>query len=127
MLKPFDLRKALAGDPVVTRDGDPVTQLVQFYGMLSSQCRLRGVVKDSIQAFDAEGRFSGLQHGSRYDLFMAPKKRTLYLNVWKRSGSSYCSSLSPDPNFAATTASEHKKNSPGVVYQHIALPIEVEE
>lgn len=126
-MKPFDLQKALGGDPVVTRDGDPVTQLVQFEGIRTSRCSLRGVIKDCIQAFDAEGRFSGLQHGSRYDLFMAPKKRTLYLNVWKSSGGIYLPSLSPDPNFAATTASEHKKNSPGVVYQHIALPIEVEE
>jgi hypothetical protein len=82
--KPFDLERALAGDPVVTRNGRPVTQLVKFDvgNVISPVC---GVLGDNILTWRVDGRhFSNC--GSTYDLFMAPKKRTVWVNLYPDSG-----------------------------------------
>lgn len=43
-MKPFDLEKALAGERVVTRDGDEVTQITKF-DLIRSEYFIRGVVE----------------------------------------------------------------------------------
>lgn len=77
--KPFDLERALAGDPVVTRGGWPVTQLVKFDAS-DAICPLHGVLGGNIFAWRVDGRyFTDCKFG--YDLFMAPKKRTVWVNL----------------------------------------------
>ena len=77
-MKPFDLTKALAGDPVVTRDGRPVTELCHF--KTTGGDSLAGVLGGCLSTWMENGRFSITGQDTRCDLFMAPKKRTVWVN-----------------------------------------------
>lgn len=79
--KPFDLERALAGDPVVTRDGRPVTQLTHFKDVEYGSESLCGVVCGSLEKWMSDGRYY-LAGTSGTDLFMAPKKRTVWVNLY---------------------------------------------
>jgi hypothetical protein len=77
--KPFNLERALAGDPVVMRDGRPVTQITKFdiYGRRA----LHGVVEGHVISWFENGRYYSSGESS-YDLLMAPKKRTVWVNMY---------------------------------------------
>jgi hypothetical protein len=79
--KPFDLERALAGDPVVTRDGRPVTQLTHFKDVANGHDSLCGVVDGVICSWQEHGLYC-LSGPSSTDLFMAPKKRTVWVNLY---------------------------------------------
>ena len=65
----FNLEQALAGDKVITRNGEDVTQIAVFY---TGNCELIcGVIN---------GAFSPYLQKS--DLFMAPKMLSGFVNVW---------------------------------------------
>ena len=77
-MKPFDLERALAGEPVVTRDGRPVTQLTLFEG-IEGYC-LFGVVDAAVRRWLIGGyRNYGLN--SSEDLFMVPKTQKRWVVV----------------------------------------------
>lgn len=80
-MKPFDLVKALAGESVVTRDGQAVTQLTNFDAFDSEHC-LVGVVCGTMVTWDKQGRYFDERQESEYDLFMATKKRTVWANIY---------------------------------------------
>lgn len=79
--KPFDLERASAGDPVVTREGRPVTQLVKFDADCDI-CTVYGVVVGRVESWSVDGRYSVTGGESQYDIFMAPKKRTVWVNLY---------------------------------------------
>lgn len=79
--KPFDLERALAGDPVVTRNGRPVTQLVKF-DAAGGIYEVYGVVGASVESWRVDGRYSAGGEECVYDIFMAPKKRTVWVNLY---------------------------------------------
>ena len=77
-MKPFDLKAALAGEPVVTRDGRKVLSVHQF----KNQTYTRNVY---FEVLDTQGVISvfnvypngsdvGIAFPKNLDLFMAPKK-----------------------------------------------------
>ena len=80
-MKPFDLEKALAGDPVVTRDGRPVMQLTLFEGTDTDYC-LYGVAGGTLLNWRKTGitdpeDYLEEEHyikDSMSDLFMAPRE-----------------------------------------------------
>lgn len=76
-MKPFNLKEALAGKPVVTRSGLPVTQLINLE---TNKYPLVGVVSgyEEPQTFTLAGSFmhSGYDYESSCDLFMATTKKT---------------------------------------------------
>lgn len=74
--KPFDLARALAGDPVCTVEGLPVTQLVRFETL--DDFTLYGVCDDTVLPWRADGTCGVSSH----DLRMAPKKRTVWRNSY---------------------------------------------
>ena len=80
-MKPFDLQKALAGEPVVTRDGREVTQVTSFNAK-SAFC-LAAVVDGAIVNFTWNGKHS-LSSESNHDLFMVAKtvKKEGWVNVY---------------------------------------------
>lgn len=82
-LKPFDIKKALAGDPVVTQSGIKVIQIAHFpesnYGTGEIAVLLEG--EDRIRTYKPDGDFSGVGHLMPYTLFMAPKVRTVWVNL----------------------------------------------
>ena len=87
-MKPFNLEKALAGDPVVTRDGIPVTEIVRFNGLPHDR-RLYGIINGGLVSFLDNGRFSVYEFSeTKYDLFMAPKivKKSGWINIYHDGG-----------------------------------------
>jgi len=75
-MKPFDLEQALAGAPVCTREGKPVTQLTKFDLPEKGVVRLVGVTSGRhIERWYPNGSYEFHGH-SHVDLFMAPIIRT---------------------------------------------------
>ena len=82
-LKPFDLQKALAGDPVVTRDGRKVTEIIEFKTACNTLQNTVAVIDGHFYSFYENGKCMS-QWDSEFDLFMAPKivKKSGWLNVY---------------------------------------------
>lgn len=81
-LLPFDLEKALAGHPVVTRDGREVTQLHKFEAEHQSQT-LYGTMGGCIWSWSDDGAYMKKEEQSPQDLFLKgeePKK--YWVNVY---------------------------------------------
>ena len=66
-MKPFNLERALAGDPVVTRAGEPVTQLTVFDA--DEMDYIYGVVNREVLSWNDSGQYYFGQEND-YDLFM---------------------------------------------------------
>ena len=88
-MEKFNLERALAGEPVITRDGREVTQLVKFDAP-GANYALRGVSDGEIRSWTTDGRFSTFSENSPKDLFMKPKENAIWVNVYKEiDGSLY--------------------------------------
>ncbi len=91
-MKPFNLEKALAGDPVITRDGRKVT--IAGYNPTGGKEKVAGWIacnpsnagwKDIACFWDSNGGFEGdTGPCNPEDLFMAPKQRTLWVNLFPK-------------------------------------------
>lgn len=79
-MKPFDLEQALAGKPVVTRNGLPVPD-VHLFGNASGKFCVGAVIKGEVFLFTLEGKTS-LSGESELDLLMSPEKRMVWLNIF---------------------------------------------
>ena len=77
-MKPFDLGAALWGEPVVTRDGRRVLQVVHL-SQAHESCRVVAVVEseESIFPYQEDGRYLTSDNTSRTDLLMPPRTFTL--------------------------------------------------
>ena len=79
-MKPFDLEKALAGAPVVTRSGVPVSE-VHYFETVTRQYKVFAVVTGEVQSYTESGRYTRrVEHA--FDLFMAPVKRVGWVNIY---------------------------------------------
>lgn len=91
-MKPFDLQKAMAGEPVVTRDGREVLDLHYFKEAGDDGQCIAYHAKDSpLRATYISGNcFKNGDH-SDGDLFMAPKteKLTIYVSKHKNAEGLY--------------------------------------
>ena len=85
-MKPFDLERALSGDPIQTRSGKPFIQIHKF-DTKDDDC-LYGVVDGEVLSFTKDGRFNPSYGISEYDLFMAPKVREYWVNVYRNKNGS---------------------------------------
>lgn len=79
-MKPFNLEEALAGKPVITRDGREVTQLTKF-DTNYEKYTLYGVVNNIILRWANDGIFC-LNEINKADLFMKSQKRSIWVNVY---------------------------------------------
>jgi hypothetical protein len=70
-MKPFDLQKALAGDPVVTRDGRPV-KIAGYNEDAHEDVVLCGWVAGNAHQWYKDG---SCEYEEYLDLFMAPTER----------------------------------------------------
>ena len=70
-MKPFNLERALAGDPVVTRDGRPV-KIAGYNGEAVKDAQLIGWIRNNYGTWYLNGES---EHAKDFDLFMAPTKR----------------------------------------------------
>ena len=79
----FDLEKALAGDKVVTRDGQPITQLVKFKTYSGSVLYGLNCDMDKIESWLIDGRYHDVKGECAADLFTAPKKLSGFVNIYE--------------------------------------------
>lgn len=90
-LIPFNLERALAGDPVVTRDRRKVIRT----NCTDIDVRRPVVVlieyDDRLTAYTLTGCYRVDGREDNYDLFMAPKIKTYWVNIWlgKNTGDIY--------------------------------------
>ena len=93
-MKPFNLERALAGDPVVTRSGSKVQRIVHWPEVTADHCRVVALVDGSVQTFHEDGIFFPISDATTYrqtdlatyrqmDLMMAPRKRTVWVNLYR--------------------------------------------
>ena len=84
-MKPFDLEKALAGEPVVTRNGKPVTEL-HCFKTAEGPYNVCAVVDGVVMVLTAKGVYYSVEEGRvvehSFDLFMAPTKRVGWVNIY---------------------------------------------
>lgn len=80
-LKPFNLEKALAGDPVITRNCRKVLQ-ISYFSDAQDQYKLMVLVegRDCPISFYPTGKFYSSKEDD-FDLFMAPKKIKGYIAI----------------------------------------------
>lgn len=110
-MKPFDLKRAMAGDRLVT---DKSSIPVGFVGQLTDGRIVVEQVAGSgvcyVEVFDADR------------LRMAPKKMTVYVNFWREPGRIPSLRCTPfDSESAAKTADGHHP------WINVAIPVEIEE
>lgn len=82
--EPFDLARAMAGEPIVTRDGRKVKFVAHVPELKSADARVLVLVEgdDHVSCFSETGEYMKKEK-SKDDLFMAPKsKRTVWVNIW---------------------------------------------
>lgn len=80
-MKPFNLERAIAGDPVQTKNGKPVKQLSKFESIV--KYNVIGVVDGVICHWDEWGNSFLLNEPENYQLVMAPVKKTGWLNLYE--------------------------------------------
>ena len=81
-MKPFNLERALAGDPVITRNGKEVTVLYLFKQEHVKHPVL-GVIDEYAIHWSKEGYRSSSCSPNEWDLFMAPEKKSIWVNVYE--------------------------------------------
>jgi hypothetical protein len=80
-MKPFDLKKAMAGERVMTRCGRQVSE-IHYLRTLKTGYPVVAVVEGGLWAFTLGGNFHNDGVESENDLVMAPEKRTVWLNIY---------------------------------------------
>lgn len=80
-MKPFNLARAIAGDPVQTKNGKPVSQLTVFKSI--DKYNVIGVVAGEICYWDEWGNSSLMIEPGNYQLVMSPVKKTGWLNLYQ--------------------------------------------
>lgn len=82
-MKPFNLERAIAGDPVQTKNGKPVSQLTAFNCI--DKYNVIGVVDGEIDSWDEWGNSLLLVEPENYQLVMSSVKKTGWVNIcWVR-------------------------------------------
>jgi hypothetical protein len=112
-MKPFNLEAALAGAPVVTRDGQAVAGIHHFT-TVEDDYVLGAVVNGSLETFSAEGAFNITRHHG-LDLFMAPVMKSGWVNVYwdNKNAETFTSDAYATSEEAATAIASSKT---GLVY-----------
>jgi hypothetical protein len=73
-MKPFDLQKALAGEPVVTKNGQSVSQLTLFSLTKDDYC-IYGVIEGRIQRWTLIGQYDFNHKNHDLDLFIGEREQ----------------------------------------------------
>lgn len=84
-MEAFDLQKALAGEPVITRDGRPV-KIAGYNPDANNNSNVIGWVGKEYQCWYSNGWYLPTK-GHDLDLFMAPKpkvKREGWVNIYRK-------------------------------------------
>lgn len=83
-MEKFNLERALAGEPVITRDGKEVTEIHHFK-TYSAEHSVYAVVEGILKSFTIEGEYNSYSPSeSTNDLFMKPKVIEGWVNVYQK-------------------------------------------
>lgn len=88
-MKPFDLEAAKRGDPIMTRDGRPV-KFIAHVPYAREGDRVVMLFEDVVLWLGKSGHFYLSKEPHHYDLFMAPRKRTVWVNVYPMTEGRSC-------------------------------------
>lgn len=114
-MKPFDLKKAISGDPIVTKDGRKARFITHIpectYGVVVV---LEGANVPS--AYNEKGLSTFSTEIDAYDLFMATKKRTVYVNFYENGTATHYENIDCAKNIAFNK-----------IAIAVAVPVEIEE
>lgn len=127
-MKPFNLQEALAGKPVVTRDGRKVLQIAHFP---KANDPIRAQIEGSghVTSFTEKGTFYSVNQ-SDSDLFMESTKYTRYINLFRyRHGTGlYGADRFSGQLFSSVKETEQEaQNYPSYIVVAKAVPITWEE
>ena len=103
-MKPFNLERALAGDPVVTRDGQKIIEIIHFKKRNKFPVLALFDYENTIKAYCENGIYcnSLSECDNKYDLFMAPKTKKLWIAIEKAEhakGSHFTSTAETDKEY----------------------------
>ena len=85
-MKPFDLKAAKEGAPIVTRDGTPAKYIAHVPEARRSS-QVLCLVRDTVFAYAPNGDYDSLRGESMLDLYMASTKRTVWVNLYSNGTS----------------------------------------
>ena len=81
-MKPFDIERALAGEPVVTRDGQQGGE-IYYFKTSEDALKLFVVINGTIKSYNEKGQWVAHHYGEHdFDLFMAPVKKSGFINIY---------------------------------------------
>ena len=80
-MEKFNLEEALAGKPVVTRNGKKVTELHLFKSTTGKP--VIAIVEGLVAGYTILGKDDDARD-SIWDLFMAPQKKSIWVNVYDK-------------------------------------------
>ena len=117
-MKPFHLQDAMSGAPVVTRDGTSA-RFIAHVPEAHKNSQVLFLVRDTVFAFATDGRYHGMVEKSPLDLFMAPKKRVVWVNIYNYAGASVHNTEAEAEKFAFSYAPKRNGSR--------AYPLEIDE
>ena len=81
-MKPFDLEAAKRGEPICNRDGEDCVFITHVPDANPEYRVVALTPSKDVYCFDETGSYYCDASESRHDLFMAPRKRTVWVNVY---------------------------------------------
>lgn len=101
-MRPFNLQEALAGKPVITRDGRKVTEIYHLKTATVGVQSVLFIVDGYVESCNTDGRYS--TKDCSYDLFMAPESIEVWVNVWRgNDGKVFTTSEEKEPGIIIKT------------------------
>lgn len=87
-MKPFNLEAALKGAPITDREGNPV-ELIAYVEKAIEDCQVVTLHSNgNVYISRVNGRYWGTDDSPK-DLFMAPVKRTVWVNLYEDNNAFY--------------------------------------
>lgn len=88
-MKPFSLEAAKRGEPIVCRDGTPA-KFIAYVPETSKDSRVVVLIKRVIYVIGEDGQCARMKNKTDpLDIFMAPIKRTVWVNLYPEAGFTY--------------------------------------
>lgn len=81
-MKPFDLEAAKRGEQICNRDGENCVFITHVPDAVPEHRVLALTPFKEVYAFNEKGLYYCEGNAPRHDLFMAPRKRTVWVNVY---------------------------------------------
>ena len=82
-MQPFDLEAAKRGEPIQTRDGRPVEFIAHAPDSSFPNRRVACLIGGNFHLYRENGAWLSTAGPHVHDLFMAPKKRTVWVNLYE--------------------------------------------